>query len=172
MVCSQNSCFVFLSVLLNFCCLKTAKGQLGYSSSIFVLVCVALCIWKKLKNIESKIPIPLIMYKYLVTILTSHQGVQQGSQISHYFLCISLSQKSKFHSKWLNFPAMTLPNFPPFFHHASHLVKSFCKQVKLTITAFHLVHHRSSDTCVWGSVVPLVTPSDLLQFLSSMHWKY
>ena len=34
---------------------------------------------------------------------------QQGSQISHYFLCISLSQKSKFPSKWLNFPAMTLP---------------------------------------------------------------
>ena len=39
---------------------------------------------------------------------------RQGSQISHYFLCISLSQKSKFPSKWLNFPAMTLPKCPFF----------------------------------------------------------
>ena len=39
---------------------------------------------------------------------------QQGSQISHYFLCISLSQKSKFPSKWINFPAMTLPKCPFF----------------------------------------------------------
>ena len=38
----------------------------------------------------------------------------QGSQISHYFLCISLSQKSKFPSKWLNFLAMTLPKCPFF----------------------------------------------------------
>ena len=39
---------------------------------------------------------------------------RQGSQISHYFLCISLSQKWKFPSKWLNFPAMTLPKCPFF----------------------------------------------------------
>ena len=39
---------------------------------------------------------------------------RQESQISYYFLCISLSQKSKFPSKWINFPAMTLPKCPFF----------------------------------------------------------
>ena len=39
---------------------------------------------------------------------------QEYGQISRYFLCISLSKKSKFPSKWQNLLGMTFPNSPFF----------------------------------------------------------
>ena len=83
--------------------------------------------------------LPLIRLKKKILCLKAQSEKvyfsRQGSQISHYFLCISLSQKSKFPSKWLNFLAMTLPKCP-FFPTMSQSLREFFKPTRHAVFYF------------------------------------